>query len=105
MVRFGNIFVFENYLKDKVVIKVLTSCYCSFTYSITPLPDNAFRNISAANAPNNIERNQPFSSFVSFLIVSLISFITKPGSTSDLTIFFISFISSFEIVNAVVSDP
>ena len=43
-----------------------------------------------------------FDIFVSFLIVSLIPFIINPDSSSDLTIFIISFISPFEIVNAVV---
>ena len=39
---------------------------------ITPFPVNAFSNIQAAYVPNNIWRNQPFYSFASFLIASLI---------------------------------
>ena len=72
---------------------------------ITPCPANTFPKILAANVPNNIERNPLFCSFVSFLIVSLIPLINDPDSSSYLTIFIITSISSFEIINAVVSDP
>ena len=50
-------------------------------------------------------RNPPFCSFASLLIVLLMRFINKPGSWRDLIIFMISFISSFEIINFVVTDP
>ena len=66
---------------------------CSYTPSlalITPLPDNAFPNILAANVPNNIERSTPFCYFASLLIVSLIPFVSNPDSSSDLTIFTLS---------------
>ena len=43
----------------------------------------AFSNKLAANVPNNIERNPPFCSFVSFLIVLLIHCISNPDSSSD----------------------
>ena len=43
-------------------------------------------------------------SFVSFLIVSLTTFISKHDTLRDSTIFMISSIPSFEIVSAVVPD-
>ena len=72
---------------------------------ITPFPVNALPNILAANVPNNIGRSPPFYSFASFLIISLILFISNHDSSSDLTIFIISSTSSFEIINYVVPDP
>ena len=70
---------------------------------ITPL--NAFPNIIAANVANNILRNPPSSYFTSFLIASLNTFISNLNCSSDLTIFILSSIFSFKIINAVVSDP
>ena len=67
--------------------------------------NNAFPNILAANVPDNNPRNLPFFSFTSFLIVPLIPFISNPDSSSDLPIFVISSIYSFEIINAVAPDP
>ena len=55
--------------------------------------------------PNNIGRNPPLSYFASLLIVSLIPFISKPDSSRDVTIFNMSPISSFEIINVVIPDP
>ena len=52
-----------------------------------------------------LEENPLFCSFVSFLIVSLIPFISNPDSSRDLTVLIISSISSFEITNAVIPDP
>ena len=75
------------------------------TALITPCPDNAFRNQLAANVPNNIPRNPPFCYFASFSIASLIPFIIYLDFSSDLTIFIISSIPFFEIINAVVHDP
>ena len=49
-----------------------------------------------ANFPNNIWRNHAFCYFASFLIAS--------DSSSDLTIFIICSISSFEIINAAVCE-
>ena len=69
---------------------------------ITHCPASALPDILAANVPN---RNPPFRSFTSFLIVSVIPFINNLDSRSDLTIFIISFNSSFELVNAVAYDP
>ena len=58
----------------------------------------------AANVPSGVGRNLPFCSFVSFLIISLIPFTINPHSSSDLTIFIISSISSFEIINPVIRE-
>ena len=55
--------------------------------------------------PNNIPINPSFCSFASFLIVSLTPFINKPVYSSDLAIFIISFISSFEIINFATPYP
>ena len=60
----------------------------------------AFPNIAGANVPNDFEGNPAYCLFASFLIVLLV-----PDSSSDLTIFIISFFSSFEIINAVLLDP
>ena len=72
---------------------------------ITAFPVNALPNKLAANVPNKIERSLPFCYFVSFLIVSLILCISNPDSSSDVTIFIISSISLFQIINAVVPNP
>ena len=53
---------------------------------------------------NNILRNPPFCYFVLFLVISLTPFINKSDSSSDLTIFMISLISSFEIISVVTPD-
>ena len=66
---------------------------------ITARPDNTFPNIVAAI------RNVLFCFFASFLIVSLIRFISNLHSSSDLTFFIISSISSFEVINDIVPDP
>ena len=70
---------------------------------ITPLPVYAFPNILAANVPNNVGRSRPFS-FVSFLVFSLIYFISNPDFSSDLAIFIILSISLLEIINVVIPD-
>ena len=40
-----------------------------------------------------------------YFIVSLVPFISNLDSSSNLTIFIIPYISSFEIINAIVPDP
>ena len=50
-------------------------------------------------------RNLSFCSFGLVLIVSLTAFINKPDYLRDLTIFMISFTSSFEIISVVITDP
>ena len=65
----------------------------------------SFPNILAANVSNNIPRSATFSSLSSFFIVLLIPLVGNPDSLSHLTIFIISSISSFRIINAVVPDP
>ena len=67
----------------------------------TLFPANAFPNILSANVPGKIRRNPPFCSFILFLNVLLISFIKIPDYSSDLIIFIIFSVSSFEISNAV----
>ena len=68
---------------------------------IVSLPGHKFSNKLAANAPNNLLKNQPLCLLSHFLSVSLTSFINKPDSSCDLTFFMISFISSFKIINVV----
>ena len=58
--------------------------------------------VVALYAHNNILRSPLFCSFALFLIVSLMPFISKPDSSRDLTIFMISFIPSFKIIDVVV---
>ena len=68
---------------------------------ITTFPANTFPNTLAAKVLSNIGINSLFCSLVLCLIFSLIRFIINPYSSSDLTIFFISPIFSFEIINVV----
>ena len=73
---------------------------------ITPFPTvNKFPNNEAPKVPNKILRNHPFCSLASCWIVSLTPFNITPESSRDLTIFIISFISSFEIIKVVVPEP
>ena len=72
---------------------------------LVPLPVNRFPNKLAPKEPIIIPRNYSFWFFTSFLIVSLTPFINKPDTSSDLIIFIILFISSFEIINVVTLDP
>ena len=78
---------------------------------IIPLPDKTFDNKKlkeakeAAKVPNNILRNHPLCSLVSCWIVSLTPFNNTPEFSRDITIFIISFISSFEIIKVVVPEP
>ena len=102
--HFGNTFVFQNLLKDEAALKIPASSSYAFVYScpgmlacvakapnrsryclvaITPLPANRFPNKLTPNVPNNILKNCHFSSFASFLIVSLTHFINKPDSSGD----------------------
>ena len=71
---------------------------------IIPHPVNALPNKLAANVSNGIGKNPPFCFFHSFLIVLLIPFMSNPDSSRDLTILIVSSISSFEIINAVITD-
>ena len=64
---------------------------------------NWFPNKLGPNVPNKIPRRPHFCSFRSFWTVSLTPFINKADSSRHLTIFIISFISSFQIV--VTPDP
>ena len=110
---FDNIFVFQNYLKDEASLKAMSCSNCSFSklgipitnfyYSIlfffvfTRLPESKFPNKLAANVFNRILRNQNFDYFDSLSIV-----INKSHFSRDLSIFMVSFISSFDIINVIV---
>ena len=72
---------------------------------VVPLLFNRFPNTLALYLPNNIQRSPSFCSLASFLIVWLTSFINKPDSQYDVTIFIISLIFSFKITNIVLPDP
>ena len=74
---------------DEAVLRSLTILIIHSPALVTLFPTNAFPNILAANAPNNIGRNPPFSSFASFSIVSLIPSNNNHNSSSDLTILII----------------
>ena len=92
-------------LNDDATLKHLTSSNCLPPDLITPRSVNTFPNKLAANVPGN----SPFYCFayfyfLLFLIVSLIPFDSNSDSSSNLIIFIISFISLFEIINAVVPD-
>ena len=87
------------------MLKFLIALIVSLPALITPHPVNAFPNILAANVPNNIRRDPPFYHFNLLLIVSLIPFTINRDSSKDLTIFIVSSSSSFEIINAAVTDP
>ena len=111
--RFDKIFVFQNYLKDEASLKAMSCSNCSFSklgipitkfyYSIlfffvfTRLPESKFPNKLAANVFNRILRNQQFDYFDSLSIV-----INKSHFSRDLSIFMVSFISSFDIINVIV---
>ena len=69
---------------------------------ILSLPVNIVPKKIAPNAPNNILANPAVYFFASFSIVSVTPFVNTPDSSSDLTIFKISFVSSFEITIVVV---
>ena len=56
------------------------------------------------NVANNILRNPCYCSFAPILYVFVTSFINKPAYSRDLTIFMISFISSFKIISVVIPD-
>ena len=49
--------------------------------------------------------NLPFSYYASFLNVSATTVISKEDSSGDQTIYMISYISSFEIIRAVIPNP
>ena len=66
-----------------------------------PLPVNRFPNKLAPKVSYNIPRNRPSCSVASLLIVLITLFTNKPDSSSDLTIFIMSLISSLEFINAV----
>ena len=79
--------------------------YCLGILELISLPINRFRNKIAPNILNNTLKIPYFCSFASFLVVLLTPcFFNKPESPRDLTIFIIPSISSFEIINAAISN-
>ena len=88
-------------LRDEAVLNILASLNCAFII--------IFPNKLVTKVPNKFMRNLPlfiylFIYFASLLTVPLIVFINKPHSPKDLTIFIISLISSFGIINIVTKD-
>ena len=72
---------------------------------IVPLAFNTFPYKLAPKVPNSISIKPPFCYFASILIVLLTTYINKPDFSRGLTIFIISFISSFEIIIVVIPNP
>ena len=72
---------------------------------IVLLPANISPNQLTPNASDNILWNSSYFSFAAFLIVLLTPVISEPDSSTDLTIFIISFIYPFKVINIVLSDP
>ena len=108
-------------LKDETALQIVTCLIISSPVLIVPSPAlitlflgiltfnsspvNRFSNKLASNVPNNVLRNPTFCYFASFLIVLPTRFINKPDFSTNLTIFMISFVSSFEIINVVIPEP
>ena len=72
---------------------------------IVLLPANISPNQLKPNASDSILWNSSYFSFTAFLIVLLTPVISEPDSSTDLTIFIISFTYPFKIINIVLSDP
>ena len=72
---------------------------------IVPLAVNKYPYKLPPNVPNNIIGNPLLCSLTSFLFVSLTFINDKLEYSIGLTILIMSSISSFDIVNVVVSDP
>ena len=85
---------------------ITTSCSNTpLPHFATPLPASIPPNKLALNIPNSISTNLPSRSFVLFLVISAMPFISKVYYSRDFAIFIISFISSFRIINVVMPDP
>ena len=95
-----------------MALKILFRPNCSITVfdnfivrsdTLSSLSANRFPKKITPNVPNkNKLGNGSFCSFDSFLNDLIIPFINKPESTRDSSIFMMSHIASFEIINAVV---
>ena len=72
---------------------------------VTHLPSNIVPNNLAPGVISYMGRNPPFCALALFLFVLLKSFSNKTDSSSNLTNFTLSSISSFEIIIAVMSNP
>ena len=74
-VHFYNIFVFQNLLKDEAALKISFFPFLiPETALAIPFPVNKFPNRLAPKVTNNMLKNPPSCSFVSFLIVSVTHF-------------------------------
>ena len=71
---------------------------------ITHYPATILLNKRISNVPSSILRNRQFCFLTSFWIVSVTSFNNKPESSRDLTVLRMSFISSFDIISAILPD-
>ena len=68
------------------------------------LPENRFHDKLSPKVPNNIPKNPTFSFSASFLFFLLTPFINKPNYPNDLSVFIMSFFSSFEIISVVIRE-
>ena len=57
------------------------------------------------SVPNNIPRNPPVYSLVSFSIIRVMPLINRRESLTHLAIFIMSLIASFDIISVVLPDP
>ena len=76
---------------------------CPVLYN--PIPVNKLPNNDGPNVPNNILKNPPFCSFVSFLIVFAVPFNNISCSSNAVTILIKPFKSLFDIINVLFPDP
>ena len=91
-------------LKNEVAVKIWPDLIMSSPDLIVPFPVNRFSMKLAPNVTNIIIRNPPFCSFARFLIVLQTPVINKQDSSRYLTIFMISLISPFKIINVAVRE-
>ena len=71
---------------------------------LTTLPDNRFAYKLAPSVANDMPKNPAVCSFASSSIVPITPFNNEPGSSRDLIIFMMFFISSFETISVVIPD-
>ena len=70
--------------------------FSNCTFNVNKFPNKLVRKVA-----NNNPRNLSFCSFASVLTVLIASFVNKPDSSSGLTIFILSLVSSLEIIYVV----
>ena len=97
--------LFRNLLNDELTLKILIvprTWLVAIALSpalIVSLTSNGFPNKLAPKITINLPRNPFYCYLTSFIVVLLTSFINKPDSSRELTIFIIPFISWLEIIN------